>query len=378
MLSQIEYKLFDKLIIFKSKQNFPYRLHFGDHLTKAIIATMREDSMCQAKSRHVEQSETSSTNFIDTSLSTQYDNAMRHVERSETSNNETSILESKISTLLDSIDNKQDLKLTLDRLVNLVNKADSKQEYIYDLTQQEKQAQFELVKNFYPNIKKINDNHFVYKNYSLPINVFEPSVFYYSHGLNTMESKTLDSIANKDIIDVGGYSGDSALVMLNFTNKLIHTFEPLALNFENILKTIKLNNVTRIKPIQKGLGAKNENLQINLNNDSSCASLAYNNGNLQENIEVITLDSYVQEHNLSVGFIKVDIEGFESEFLKGAMETIKSQRPALLLSIYHNANDFFNIMPMLYNLNLNYKFRFYKGGDFNLLTESVLLCEPQE
>ena len=33
-------------------------------------------------------------------------------------------------------------------------------------------------------------------------------------------------------------------------------------------------------------------------------------------IEMMTLDAFVKEHNLEVGFIKVDIEGFEMPFYK--------------------------------------------------------------
>lgn len=66
-----------------------------------------------------------------------------------------------------------------------------------------------------------------------------------------------------------------------------------------------------------------------------------------EEVEIITLDSYVAEHKIQVGFIKVDIEGFEMEFLKGAKETICTQKPTMLISIYHSLNDFFEIKPLI-------------------------------
>ncbi|MCC8278461.1 FkbM family methyltransferase [Campylobacter sp. VicNov18] len=60
-----------------------------------------------------------------------------------------------------------------------------------------------------------------------------------------------------------------------------------------------------------------------------------------EEVEVTTLDSYLEKNPLDIGFIKVDIEGFEQEFLKGAVNTIKTQKPTMLISIYYNPNDFF-------------------------------------
>ncbi|HBC93028.1 MAG TPA: hypothetical protein DCZ10_09055, partial [Pelotomaculum sp.] len=59
--------------------------------------------------------------------------------------------------------------------------------------------------------------------------------------------------------------------------------------------------------------------------------------------QAITLDEYVAKHQLDVGLIKVDIEGTEREFLKGAKQTIMSKRPILLISIYHTADDFLDI-----------------------------------
>lgn len=62
----------------------------------------------------------------------------------------------------------------------------------------------------------------------------------------------------------------------------------------------------------------------------------------KEKIEVnqITLDEYVDSENIEIGLIKVDIEGAERNFLKGAKKTICEQKPILLISIYHSAEDF--------------------------------------
>jgi FkbM family methyltransferase len=47
-------------------------------------------------------------------------------------------------------------------------------------------------------------------------------------------------------------------------------------------------------------------------------------------VKVDTLDNYVTRHNLQVGLIKVDIEGYEQKFLAGAVNTIKKQKPIFL------------------------------------------------
>lgn len=62
-------------------------------------------------------------------------------------------------------------------------------------------------------------------------------------------------------------------------------------------------------------------------------------------------------------------------FLQGALETIKTQKPAMLLSIYHQASDFFGIKPFLEDLGLEYKFKVYKPIDGSVSGETCLFCE---
>ena len=84
----------------------------------------------------------------------------------------------------------------------------------------------------------------------------------------------------------------------------------------------------------------------------------------------------MKENNIEVGLIKTDLEGFEQSFLKVALETIKEQKPVLIISIYHNYSDFFEIKPMIENLNLGYKFKIIEpkaqGG---AIVSTLLLAE---
>lgn len=86
----------------------------------------------------------------------------------------------------------------------------------------------------------------------------------------------------------------------------------------------------------------------------------------------------MRENKIEVGFIKVDIEGFEMEFLKGAKETICTQKPAMLLSIYHQGSDYFGIKPLIESWNLGYTFKIHKGVDLSITGETALFCEVLE
>lgn len=52
----------------------------------------------------------------------------------------------------------------------------------------------------------------------------------------------------------------------------------------------------------------------------------------------------------------MDIEGAEQNALKGAEQTLRTFKPKLAISIYHNMSDFANVVQLIHNLNLGYKF----------------------
>jgi FkbM family methyltransferase len=73
-------------------------------------------------------------------------------------------------------------------------------------------------------------------------------------------------------------------------------------------------------------------------------------------VETDSIDNLVGERNLSrVDFIKMDIEGAETNALLGAEQTIRRYRPRLAISVYHNIQDFVRIPEWIANLGLGYR-----------------------
>ena len=112
----------------------------------------------------------------------------------------------------------------------------------------------DLYANYYPNIIELSEDCFVYKHYFLPINSFEVPIFYNNLWLDTL--KTLKEKSKMDFIDAGGFIGDSALKLAEYTTGSVHVFEPVSKNFDLMNKTIKMNHCKNIIPIKKGLGKK--------------------------------------------------------------------------------------------------------------------------
>jgi len=243
---------------------------------------------------------------------------------------------------------------------------------------EEMQKRYEVLK-FNKSIAK-HDNYFEWNGFKLPIGFFEPSVFYYEGGCPEISNKAY--VKDKAIIDVGTFVGDSILIFRKyFKDNFIYSFEAAKVNFDLALKTLELNDIKNVKIENLALGDKEKILKIHYGQGASVgAHITDDNDASTATIQATTLDNYVAKNNIEVGLIKVDIEGYEQNFLKGAVNTIKTQKPILLLSIYHNFNDFFGIKPFIEEISDNaYEFRFIQPIlPDNATYEIMLIAEPKE
>ncbi|MDM3407546.1 FkbM family methyltransferase [Citrobacter sp. Cb022] len=267
-----------------------------------------------------------------------------------------------------------------DESVRIVNRVISRiQKYrelgtsYFHFTMEEQIALRKIEDQHASSILRLNSEYFAYARYIIPIKLITTTVFYYKYFI----SELLDGarFKNKAIIDVGGSFGDSALIFAHETKSNVHVFEPTTKMFNLAKQTISENNINNVVLNKLALGDKHEYLKISVNDDFS--SLTRENSNVceTENVEVTTLDSYVEANGIDVGLIKVDIEGFEKNFLIGAEETIRKHTPVLIISIYHSAEDFFKIKTIIDKYNLGYKFKIRKPSDKSIIVDTMLIAE---
>ena len=284
----------------------------------------------------------------------------------------------RFSALISGLDNES--RNTVSDIIHRMEMIADGNKSLQDVYTQREQEEFVRMNDeFSSKIVKLNDNLYYYNGYYLPVNQFDSSVFFTRYGIDKLT--TLDSVRNKHIIDAGGYVGDTALLFSSYTDKNIHVFEASPSNMDIIRETIRLNHLDNIVPVSKALGEKSGTATFSLGERNSCNSLVERPGyNYPDHIEVpvVTLDDYVRENDLEVGLIKVDIEGGEQLLLRGAVETIRTQHPILLISIYHSANDFFEIKPMIEKMCDKYTFRIVKPANPAIALETILLAEVRD
>lgn len=89
--------------------------------------------------------------------------------------------------------------------------------------------------------------------YRLPVNHFEPVVFFHKHGLDELPRHTLESISGRDFIDVGAFIGDSVLVLNELSPRKIYAIEPIPVNISMLKRTLELNKVSNVTVIDKAV-----------------------------------------------------------------------------------------------------------------------------
>ena len=260
----------------------------------------------------------------------------------------------KIALLKNNLDkaSKDNIDLYLERMLylpdgNLKNVYKLSKIYLDSLqTTEEKILKMEYVDNW----AKYRADFF------LSEDVFSADVFLFHHGLRFTPDKIKEYIKNKDFIDGGAWIGDGTLILNKYYDpKKIYAFELSLKNCELFDYIMKRNGVSgdKYSLIPMGLSEKKESILINDRGGQGVSALWI--GDVE--VYLTDLDSYVMEHDLNVGFIKADLEGYGLKALRGMVKTIRNQRPVLSLSIYHNPDEFFEMKPLLEEItnDINYR-----------------------
>lgn len=147
-------------------------------------------------------------------------------------------------------------------------------------------------------------------------------------------------LKNKDspmFIDIGANEGfHSVNTGVNIPNSKMVAFEPNPRPYNRHLGNIEMNDLrSRVKIHSLGLGDKNEKQKLFVPAQTGSGGASLRNLHPEEGhpelvpIEIISLDSL----ELPCDIIKIDVEGAELKVVSGALETIESNRPVLIIEL---------------------------------------------
>jgi len=147
----------------------------------------------------------------------------------------------------------------------------------------------------------------------------------------------------KTVIDVGAWCGTWAKAIEPFAKKVI-AFEPDQTHFECLQRNCTVNCTPRMEAV----GAQLQEVSLTEDNFTQAKRV-----NEKGNIRMITLDHMAYE---DVDMIKIDVEGYEMEVLKGATKTLESVK-YLMIELNNNTKKYGsnNIEVEKYIVSLGFK-----------------------
>lgn len=143
----------------------------------------------------------------------------------------------------------------------------------------------------------------------------------------------------KVALDIGANIGGVTNTMLE-NGLAVHAFEPAPIPFKELYS--RFGKDYRVKCHNLGMSDKEEELK----NITVC--IAWTLGTPETtglsvkpeykdhplfDVQMTTIDKYVSEHDLKIGLIKIDVDGYELKVLKGGEKTIREQMPPIMIEL---------------------------------------------
>ena len=131
-------------------------------------------------------------------------------------------------------------------------------------------------------------------------------------------------------VDAGGNFGQYAYYLSRIVGAsgIVHSFEPLSYNRRVFVRVVRAPNVV-LHTFALGAARGKARIEVTANNTGE-AHVA----DTGELVDVVPLDDLGITR---LDFIKIDVEGFELEVLRGAEQLIERFHPAILCEIQHHA-----------------------------------------
>jgi FkbM family methyltransferase len=181
-------------------------------------------------------------------------------------------------------------------------------------------------------------------------------------------------------IDVGANVGYYTLLAASLVGRRgrVLAFEPSPYAFDRLVETIKRNNLSQVRAIQSGLsdGSGEEHLFLPDARGNHSPSMVPNGGGRPINVPVRRLDDWLAEHEVDqVDLMKIDVEGFEPNVIKGAAKYIQQGKVRAILCEFNKYWLEMNgcSLPQLYDLLTSSGFVSAQGEpDFDSVVQNLL------
>jgi FkbM family methyltransferase len=150
-------------------------------------------------------------------------------------------------------------------------------------------------------------------------------------------------------LDVGANIGCTAILLSQIASK-VHAFEALPSTCDVLEQNARRNGNGRISVHRFGLGDEPGTFTFTRSATNRSGAFVDNiGGDLEHHVsevgEIRTLDS-MTDFGGRVGFVKIDVEGFELHVLRGARRFLEEHRPTVVMEMNHYCLNVFQRMTV--------------------------------
>ncbi|NLL63525.1 MAG: FkbM family methyltransferase [Ruminococcaceae bacterium] len=157
---------------------------------------------------------------------------------------------------------------------------------------------------------------------------------------------------NETYVDLGAYRGDTVeefLLTVKGLYKKIFALEPDNKNYQKLCENVgTLDNVECFN-----MASWSHKTNLEFSGGGGRNSTLFDVTNKKDIVVAIDVDSILKDEKVT--YIKMDVEGAETETLDGLQKTLKIFKPKLAVSAYHKTLDLFTLPIKIHSINPEYK-----------------------
>lgn len=136
------------------------------------------------------------------------------------------------------------------------------------------------------------------------------------------------------VLDVGANIGFYTILLSRSVGKdgTVYAFEPDVTNFKYIKQLTK--NLGNVKPIHAACGEKNGTTCLYISEKLNVDHHVYESDEFRQKVEVkmISVDEFLKNEKNGIGFVKIDVQGYDCSVFKGMKDTLARSSNTLIIS----------------------------------------------
>lgn len=142
-------------------------------------------------------------------------------------------------------------------------------------------------------------------------------------------------------LDIGAQSGFYTLLLSKLVGPQgnVVAFEPFPANFRVLAENVRLNGLSNVIPRQEAVSAQSGELSLTMPPGQAnllAGPLLAGEATQDVIVRAVSLDDWASASGSQINFLKMDIEGAETDVLRGAQRVLHDHRPIMVIELHGN------------------------------------------